>query len=138
MVQLNRKPSSGSLHIRAEIAKEQNLSIHYLDRILLKLQKKKLIQSFRGKKGGFVLAKDPSKISLWEIFSSVEDRLYPVKCLGPSDCLLEGCCESKDIWDDIYSNFMTYLRDKKLAAITTDQSITTGKIVPSQFIACTK
>ena len=117
MLQLKQKPLKGGLHAREDIAKNQNLSLAYMDRVLACLQKEKLIRSQRGKNGGFLLAKEARLISLWDIFSSVEDKIYPVKCLGPEHCVLEDTCLSKKTWFLVYDNFVESLQKKNLAEL---------------------
>lgn len=50
-----------------EIAKKQGVPVKYLVHILLQLKQIGIVQSIRGKEGGYILAKQPSRISLGEI-----------------------------------------------------------------------
>jgi Rrf2 family protein len=54
-----------------QIAKKQNVPMKYLVHILLQLKQAGIVQSIRGKEGGYILAKQPSKISLCEIIREV-------------------------------------------------------------------
>ena len=57
-----RGPVSAAL-----IAKRQDLSVAYLEQLLHRLKKQGLITSLRGPKGGYVLAKDPARITMAEV-----------------------------------------------------------------------
>jgi Rrf2 family protein len=59
------------LQIR-EIAALQNIPSRYLEQLLATLRRKGLIKSIRGAKGGYVLAREPSKITLFDAFSCIE------------------------------------------------------------------
>ena len=57
-----RGPVSASL-----IAKRQDLSVAYLEQLLHRLKKQKLVSSIRGPRGGYVLAKDPQQITMADV-----------------------------------------------------------------------
>ncbi|WP_017318636.1 RrF2 family transcriptional regulator [Mastigocladopsis repens] len=60
-----------SLQIR-EIAARQNIPNRYLEELLATLRRGGLIKSIRGVKGGYVLARDPRKITLLDAFRCIE------------------------------------------------------------------
>ncbi|ARV62840.1 transcriptional regulator [Nostocales cyanobacterium HT-58-2] len=64
-------PISESLQIR-EIAARQNIPNRYLEELLATLRRGGLIKSIRGVKGGYVLARDPRKITLLDAFLCIE------------------------------------------------------------------
>ncbi|MBW4595348.1 MAG: Rrf2 family transcriptional regulator [Brasilonema angustatum HA4187-MV1] len=64
--------SSGeSLQIR-EIAARQNIPNRYLEELLATLRRGGLIKSIRGVKGGYVLAREPQKITVLDAFRCME------------------------------------------------------------------
>ncbi|OFZ23624.1 MAG: hypothetical protein A2202_04670 [Bdellovibrionales bacterium RIFOXYA1_FULL_36_14] len=85
-----------------EIAKGQDLSIKYLASLLVKLQDKKLVNSYKGKLGGYELGKDANKISIEEIFEAVEGPIDLVFCIDqPGNCLKSSDCKAREIWSKI-------------------------------------
>jgi Rrf2 family protein len=65
--------SSGeSLQIR-EIAARQDIPNRYLEELLATLRRGGLIKSIRGVKGGYVLAREPRKITLLDAFRCMEE-----------------------------------------------------------------
>lgn len=64
-------PSGESLQIR-QMAVLQDIPNRYLEQLLATLRRRGLIKSIRGAKGGYVLARDPRKITLLEAWSSIE------------------------------------------------------------------
>lgn len=57
------------------IAKEYNIPLEYLLKILLQLVRVNVLNSKRGPRGGFYLAKAPNKISMLQIIEAVEGSL---------------------------------------------------------------
>ena len=100
---------------RQKIAVRQGISVDFMDHIIARLKVKGLITSIRGRFGGLVLEKDPSEISLWDIFEAVEDHIYPVKCIKNHDCILENQCISYDVWQDAFTSIKKDLSNKFLA-----------------------
>ncbi|MBW4634990.1 MAG: Rrf2 family transcriptional regulator [Iphinoe sp. HA4291-MV1] len=60
-----------SLQIR-EIAALQNIPNRYLEELLATLRRGGLIKSIRGVKGGYILAREPQKITLLDAFRCIE------------------------------------------------------------------
>ncbi|MBP3225037.1 MAG: RrF2 family transcriptional regulator [Campylobacter sp.] len=67
------------------ISEKLQISRSFLAKILQSLAKSKLLNSFKGAKGGFSLAKKPSEITLFEIITSAEKRKASI-----FDCTQEG------------------------------------------------
>ncbi len=65
----------------SEVSKRVSVSVGYLEQIFLVLRKEKLIKSVRGAKGGYVLAKDPSEISVGDILKKLEGPLVAADCV---------------------------------------------------------
>jgi len=51
-----------------DISLRQGISLNYLEQILSKLKKNEIGESIRGKNGGYILAKETSRIKLSNIF----------------------------------------------------------------------
>lgn len=85
-----------------EIAESQELSPGYLEQIVLPLKVSGLISSSRGSKGGYMLARDPKRITLQEIVQAVEGSLSPVECIdAPAVCGRVQDCVMRDVWRDL-------------------------------------
>ena len=87
------------------IAERQSISIRYLEQLIAKLKKADLVQSTRGAKGGYVLSRDPSEISVGEVLRALEGDLNPVDCAEingeKSECEASGICITKYVWKRI-------------------------------------
>lgn len=68
--------SAGKGPIQAkEIAVTQNVPVRYLELLLSQLKKARLINSNRGKLGGYYLAKSGSSISVYDVINSLEGKI---------------------------------------------------------------
>jgi len=103
---------------RADIAHRQGIPTDYLDQIMMRLRAKNIVQSIRGRSGGYRLARSPEVISLWEVFAAVEDTLYPTDCLSTGHaCDFEVSCVSKDAWSEIFTAVRTPLENMKIGTL---------------------
>ena len=69
------KKQGKKLIVSQAIAKEYNLPLEYLLKILKDLAKANVLRSKRGPRGGFSLARSPNKISMLEIIEAIEGPL---------------------------------------------------------------
>lgn len=80
-----------------ELAQEENISQKYLERLLGKLRTGGLIDSTKGKSGGYVLARDPKKILVGEIIELLDGDISPMRCVGKF-CASQNKCPSSLVW----------------------------------------
>jgi Rrf2 family protein len=72
LLELASRHNTGTpLQIR-QIATEQDIPDRYLEQLLATLRRSGVVKSQRGAKGGYLLARDPWKITLWDIVSCIE------------------------------------------------------------------
>lgn len=57
------------------IAKRQDIPIKYLEQILIQLKSARLVESVRGKQGGYRLARAPREISIGEVMRTIKGPL---------------------------------------------------------------
>ena len=58
-----------------ELSNRQNLSVHYLEQLFVKLRRAGLVKSVRGPGGGYKLAKSPESIRITEILEAVDETV---------------------------------------------------------------
>ncbi len=88
----------------SEIAQKEDISHDYLERLMIKLKKAKLVESKRGVKGGYRLSRKPDKITVKEIIYALEGPIAPVGCVSkeaPSRCPKMKTCGSKKVWEKL-------------------------------------
>jgi Rrf2 family protein len=81
-----------------ELAQLERIPKKFLEQVLLALKKAGILQSSRGKTGGYSLSMTPTNVSLGDIIRAVDGPLMALPCLSPvapskcSDCVsLENC-----------------------------------------------
>jgi Rrf2 family protein len=75
-----------------------------LEQLLLTLKRAGFVESKRGVKGGYFLAKPPREVTLGQILRTVDGPLAPIFCVGetPRDhCSQESLCALRDVWAEV-------------------------------------
>ncbi|WP_186576500.1 cysteine metabolism transcriptional regulator CymR [Aquibacillus kalidii] len=78
MIELAKNDGKGPMSLKA-IAKENNLSEHYLEQLVAPLRNASLVRSIRGAYGGYILAKKPVDITAGDIIRILEGPITPVE-----------------------------------------------------------
>jgi Rrf2 family protein len=81
ILELANNFGKGPLQTRV-IAKNQDISIKYLEQLMATLKSAGLIRSQRGAKGGYILAQPPEKIKLSDVFDAFEGPVVTVDCIA--------------------------------------------------------
>ncbi|NLX61317.1 MAG: Rrf2 family transcriptional regulator [Tissierellia bacterium] len=69
------------------IAKEQNIPLRFLLKLLQKLRDAGLVESFMGVNGGYALSKQPKDISFLDVIEAIDGPIYINRCLyDPEEC----------------------------------------------------
>ena len=82
----------------ADLAHEEQIPPKFLELILLGLKNQGILQSRKGKGGGYLLARDPADIYLGQIVRMFDGPLAPVPCASQTayvacaDCPNEAVC----------------------------------------------
>lgn len=87
--------------ILKSVSDAEEISIRYLEQIVIPLKINKLVKSIRGAGGGYTLARHPSKIKLNEILHALEGTCCLVDCVEDSDyCPRISFCATHDVWTE--------------------------------------
>ncbi|HEX3409024.1 MAG TPA: Rrf2 family transcriptional regulator [Candidatus Binataceae bacterium] len=87
-----------------EIAAAQGIPENYLRRLLIELKRGGLVASQKGPSGGYLLARNPAKITMADVVQIVEGDFAPVECLeegGNSPCQRGNACPMRDVWCEV-------------------------------------
>lgn len=91
------------------IAREENISFTYLEKIISKLEKEGIVKSKKGAQGGYCLARRPEKITVGEIIRPLEGIMNSVKCLNKGRCPHLKTCRTRGVWKKIYDTLNSTL-----------------------------
>lgn len=89
-----------------EVARHHSIPVKYLEHILLALKKAGLLESRRGVRGGYLLARPPDKISVGEVLRVVDGHFSQSSCIEvdlrhPYVCPESSSCGLKQVWQDV-------------------------------------
>jgi Rrf2 family protein len=85
--------------ILKDVSADEEISIRYLEQIIIPLKINRLVKSIRGAGGGYTLSKDPAEIKLSEILHALEGSCCLVECIeDPDFCDRVDSCPTFDIW----------------------------------------
>jgi len=82
------------------IAEEECISADYIEQIIVPLKNEGLVTGYRGVKGGFLLAKEPAKITVYDILRASEGDMNLVDC-ERADCKGRDktLCVTRPVWE---------------------------------------
>ncbi len=117
---LMRSMASRREHPRtaAEVAEDVRLPLPTVSKLLRELARENLLDSQRGVKGGYLLARDPEQISVAEIITALEGPIALTACSSDDadpDCEHESLCPVRGHWNKINRAILDALRGISLA-----------------------
>ena len=109
MLDLCEHPREGFTPLQ-EISDRQGISKEYLNSILKVLVEHGLLESLRGKGGGYQLAMKPEQYRVGTILRTVEGDLSPVSCVQNGQaCPNSTQCRSHALWQELDHVISDYL-----------------------------
>lgn len=85
-----------------EIAKRQQISLHYLEHLISPLITGGIVRSTKGPGGGIYLDRTPREIKLGEVIQLLEGSVALVDCVNdPGICERSEFCVTRDIWSEL-------------------------------------
>jgi Rrf2 family protein len=106
LLALARKPEQEPVLI-ADLAAQERIPKKFLEFILLVLRNKGILQSKRGRGGGYFLGRKPEAISLGEVIRALDGPLAPVPCVSHTayrkcdECEDELTCGIRSVMNDV-------------------------------------
>jgi Rrf2 family protein len=102
-----------------DIAERQKISQRYLEQIFNKLLKAGLLVSRRGPRGGYLLAREPSEITVGDIIAAAQGPIVPVRCLVEDDpekvaCDILSTCITRHVWQETQKVLVDYYNSVSL------------------------
>lgn len=119
MVELAINYGNTPLSIK-NIALKQNISECYLEQLFAPLRKAKLIISIRGAQGGYVLSREPEKITIADIMDVLEGPIEISECIDNDNCDNIDCCATRTVWGKIKKSIDDVMNSITLQDIVDD------------------
>jgi Rrf2 family protein len=100
MLDMAQHYDEGPIQI-GDIAKRQDISVKYLEQLIIPLKKANYVKSVRGPKGGHMLAKLPEEITVGEIVKVLEGGISLSDCIeNPHTCNKSSSCLTRGLWGE--------------------------------------
>jgi len=108
-IELALEYDRGPLKIKT-IAARQDISVKYLEQIIMILRSAGLVRSVRGSKGGYVLSRPPKQVKLSDVFIALEGKPVGIECFEHEDfCPRCASCVTRQIWEQMQKAMLDVL-----------------------------
>lgn len=122
---LARRVGDGPVAAR-EVAEGERLPHDYVEQILLRLRRAGLVESVRGAKGGYLLARDPHDVSVKDVMEASEHVTFEVNCdhhqVDAHRCSPDSACSIRPVWRMLERRINDFLSGVTLADLTHDEA----------------
>ncbi len=111
-----------------ELARRNDVPKRFLEHIMLDLKERGWVESMPGKRGGYLLKKNPSKITMGEVVRHFDGYLAPIACVSVTDykrCTQESVCRFRRV----------LLRARNMVAELMDQTTLTDVLLGSPVVS---
>jgi Rrf2 family protein len=131
VLHLAKRTESGPVNGR-EIARLERLPADYVEQILLRLRRAGVITSTRGARGGYVLAKPPSEISIRDVVHASELETFDLHCVShpveEDRCSASHNCSIRPVWQMLQGKIDDVLQSVSLADLLHDEPTVRGRV----------
>jgi len=123
---------AGDSLVIGEIAARKNIPRKFLEQILLELKHHGIVQSRRGKLGGYSLLMSPDRITYGQVLRIIDGPIAPLPCLSRiayrrcSDCTTEETCEIRRVFARVAESAREVL-DRTTIADSVSASLLAGE-----------
>ncbi|OLC06331.1 MAG: hypothetical protein AUH42_05920 [Gemmatimonadetes bacterium 13_1_40CM_70_11] len=121
---LAKRAGEGPVAARA-LAGQERLPHDYVEQILLRLRRAGLVDSVRGAKGGYRLAREPEAISVKDVIEASEHVTFEVNCdlhpVDPERCSPDSSCSIRPVWRLLEQRINELLAGVSLADLMHDE-----------------
>ena len=118
-----------------DISERQAISQKYLWQVINPLKSAGLVNSIRGARGGFVLARPPEEISVRDIVAILEGAVSVVACVkSPGTCKRSPSCTAREAWTEIENKLNDAMRGITLKQLVDRERERAGNLPETYMI----
>jgi Rrf2 family protein len=118
-----------------ELARRNDVPKRFLEQIMLDCKTQGWVSSTAGIRGGYLLAKNPAKITMGEVVRHFDGILAPIECVsvaGYKRCSQEPVCRFRRVFLDV-RNYVAGVMDRSTLADVAKISPVSRQEVSSSF-----
>lgn len=98
-----------------EISQKEGISLKYLEKIIVLINKDDFLMSQRGSEGGYRLSKDPKYYYIFDIITKAEGNIAVTTCVNANfECCKKAKCRSYKLWNELNDVIINFLKNKTL------------------------
>ncbi len=119
-----------------ELARRNDIPKRFLEQIMLDLKSQGWVKSMAGLRGGYILSKSPSKITMGEVVRHFDGILAPIGCVSVTAykrCSQEPVCRFRRVFLDA-RNYVTGIMERATLAEVAKGSPVSKQEVSTVFI----
>lgn len=102
-----------------ELSEHERLPGDYVEQILLRLRRAGIVDSVRGAKGGYRLAKAPGEITVHDVMAAAERQIFETNCehhkVDGIRCDPGASCAIRPVWLELQRRIDGYLQGVTIA-----------------------
>ncbi len=115
-----------------DIATRERLPADYVEQILLRMRRAGIVNSTRGARGGYALARDPDQVSVRDVIQASELTTFDLHCIShPVDstrCAEAENCSIRPVWQLLQLRIDEVLEGVKLSDLLTDEAMVRERV----------
>lgn len=136
VARLTLKNELASLH---DIAEAEKITVDYTAKLLMVLRQAKLVESVRGKSGGYKLSKLPENIYLDEVIKALSGELFETTSCSQfpgnnNKCVHISCCSIRSVWFSVSEILFDVLRKITLRDLLDVEEHQIGKFIQGKLV----
>jgi Rrf2 family protein len=122
---LARRASQGPVTGR-DLAARERLPVDYVEQILLRLRRAGLVQSTRGARGGYELARPANEVSVRDVIAASELTTFDLHCVShpveEERCSASHACSIRPVWVLLQQRIDDVLASVRLSDLLLEES----------------
>jgi Rrf2 family protein len=101
------------------VAERQQISLAYLEQLFVRLRRAGLVESARGRAGGYRLARPAGRIMVAEVMRAVDEGMRMTRCGGEESapCIAGKRCLTHGLWDALSDRIGSFLESVSLQEV---------------------
>ena len=115
-----------------DVATRERLPVDYVEQILLRLRRAGLVNSTRGARGGYVLARPPAEVTVREVIAASEHATFDLHCVshpvGEERCAESQNCSIRPVWQMLQRKIDDVLDSVVLADLLVDEPAVRARV----------
>ena len=95
----------------SQISERQRITVAYLEQLFQQLRRAGLVESARGRAGGYRLSRPARDITVAEVMAAVEEGVRMTRCMGlvGEACLAGERCLTHNLWEALGEEISAFL-----------------------------